>query len=357
MWKYCFNAFLFCSFFLILSACSTSRLPLVNYQQSVNYTIIYLIHGDANYLYHNRQGQPLQADLKALNEAKRVGRRAENGEVFIFHLKPETQIFYLFPRKDRHFLYYRNGRMVYEKSYSPHSKKSAFVTEAKLYHYFHQSVKGDSAYKKILLFFGHEIPIQTGIRYFRSRPDAEFSTALFAAGVKRFIQPKESRFDLAVLSTCDNGTPLMVHTLAPLTKYVLASPLNLHLSHIDMKALQLLERPGEINTEKLAVKTATDTYNRLSAFLQTVISLSLYNTNKMKRGLKRLANSYTAYLEKRERNLAPSAKNVDCKSLSFFKPVGMKKAVRVWYRAPQFGRKAGNKNFSGWGCKSTRGSK
>ncbi len=335
---------------ILFIACSTSRLPLTNYQEQVSYTVIYLIHADANYLYHNRQGEPLQADLKVLNEAKQIGRKAEDGEVFIFHLKPETNIFYVFPKKDRRFLYYRNGELVYEKSYSPSSKKQPFVTEAKLYKYFHQTAETDSAYKKVLLYFGHEIPVQKGTHYFRSRPDAALSTALFAEGIGRFLQPENKPFDLTVLSTCDNGTPLMAQMLAPFTDFLLASPQNLHLSHIDTKALLRMENPGEIETKKLASAIASETYNRLSSFLQTVITLSLYDLNEIKVYLPIMATFYKGYLNGHE-DLRPMAENIDCGQLSFFTRKQPEKGVKVWYKPPQFGQKAGDENFSGWGCK------
>ncbi len=338
--------------FFLLFGCRTSQLPTKPFsnQIPVHYTFIYLIHGDANYLYHNREGIPLQADKQVLEEAKRIAENAENGEVFIFHLKPETQIFWIFPRKDRHFLYYRNGKLIYEKNYSPHSKKQPFVTEAKLYRYFHQGKQKDSSGEKILLYFGHEIPTRTGMAYFQSRPNAQFNTALFAKGLDKFLPSETEQFDLTVLSTCANGTPKMVHALAPTTDYLLASPQNLHLSHIDTKALQLMDKPGEISDAKLASKIATDTYKRLSSFLQTVISLSVYHTDEMNEYLPELAKRYEAYL-KQHSYATPSVQNIDCNRLPFFNSKKAATGVKVWYRPPQFGRKAGNENHSGWGCK------
>ncbi len=334
----------------VFTGCRTSQLPTKPFNHKpVNYTIIYLIHGDANYLYHNQNGVALQADKQVLQEAKRIAENAENGEVFIYHLKPESRILWIFPRKDRRFLYYRNGELIYKKNYSPHSKTEPFITEAKFYHYFHPD-ETDSSYKKIMLYFGHEIPARTGTNYFRSRPDALFNTALFAKGLKKFLQTPRDQFDLTLLSTCANGTPKMVSVLAPLTEYLLASPQNLHLSHMDTKALKLMDEPGEISTSKLAAKIAADTFKRLSSFLQTVISLSLYHTDEMKEYLPLLADHYKNYLKKHA-YATPSVQNIDCKDLPFFKPEIAGNGVKVWYRAPQFGRKAVNKNYSGWGCK------
>lgn len=339
----------YCLFLGLITACSTSKLPVISKANRgpVNYTIIYLIHGDANYLYHDQDGQPRKADLKVLSEAKWVAEHAKNGEVFIYHLKPETKIFYLFPRKDRRFLYYRNGKLVFEKNYSPRSNDKAFVTETKLYHHFHQPVTNN---KKVLLYFGHEVPLKTGTHYFRSRPEALFSTALFAEGISKFIKSGSDKFDLVVLSTCDNGTPLMVQALSPFAWFVLASPFNLHLSHIDTKELHLLDEQGTLKTEKLAAKIGQSTYDRLSGFLQTVISLSLYNTDNLKTWLPEEATRYKSYLE-RKVDMVPSIENMDCSNLPFFTPNKTKRGVKVWYKPPRFGRDAGNNYFSGWGCK------
>src|SRR5699024_11591552 len=90
-------------FVACLVGCQSSKGPL---QASLNskpvaYSIIYLIHGDADYLYHDTAGRPLQSDQQVLREAQKVARDATKGEVFIFHIRPEQKILWLFPRKDR----------------------------------------------------------------------------------------------------------------------------------------------------------------------------------------------------------------------------------------------------------------
>jgi hypothetical protein len=47
--------------------------------------------------------------------------------------------------------------------------------------------------------------------------------------------------DLVVLSTCLGGTVGTLRTLAPMSRFVIASPESLHLSHMDMSGLQGLE--------------------------------------------------------------------------------------------------------------------
>ncbi len=57
-------------------------------KSAVDYSLIYVINGDGNYLYHDKKGRGLQADEQQLEEAIAVARQAEHGEVFIFHLRP-----------------------------------------------------------------------------------------------------------------------------------------------------------------------------------------------------------------------------------------------------------------------------
>ncbi len=348
------NRFHICTILLIIGSagCRSLQMPEKEFQRTepVDYTVIYLIHGDANYLYHNSGGNTLHADWQVLAEAKQVAQDAEKGEVFIFHLKPESQILWVFPKKDRRFLYYRKGELVYEKNYSPGSKKLPFVTETKLYHRFHQAASEDSSYKKIALYFGHEIPARKDSHYYRSRPEALFNTALFAEGLENFLQPEKAQFDLSVISTCANGTPQMVEMLSPITDYILASPQNLHLSHIETNALQLLEHTDEITTARLADSIATQTYSRLSSFLQTVITLSVYDTERTQSYIRQLAKDYQTYLTNQSYSTA-SGKNTDCARLAFFNTEMAKKGIKVWYKAPQFGKNADISTYSGWGCR------
>src|SRR5690625_1196785 len=97
----------------------------------IDYSIVYLLHGDADYLYHS-EGVPLQADEQALKKAQRAGESAERGEVFIFHQRPEQKVLWLFPKKDRVMYHYRNGQLVNRIRYSPQINK-VFGSESKLY--------------------------------------------------------------------------------------------------------------------------------------------------------------------------------------------------------------------------------
>ncbi|HYW35993.1 MAG TPA: hypothetical protein VE868_11335 [Balneolaceae bacterium] len=343
------NCWILIGLFLIVS-CRSSEKLYKNHPSPVDYSIIYVIHGDSNYLYHTIHGKPKQADLHAMKEARYVGRHARHGEVFIFHQNPEHKILWIFPRKDRKFLYYRNGRLVHQKRYSPHSNKKAFVTEAKLYHKYTQRAKSASA-RKIFIYMGHEVPIRFDYPYNFSRPKARFNTDIFVRGVKSFLPSGAPPFDLTVISTCNNGTPLMVHKLSPYTHYILASPQNLHLSYINTKVMASMLNKGK-STRQIADTMAARTYKRLSGFLETAITLSVYNTSRTKKYLPALAQKYHSHLKKlSEKELLDD--NQDCTNLPFFHLPDHHPGVKTWYKPPAFGRKVRHRDqYSGWGCKN-----
>jgi hypothetical protein len=335
---------------LFAGGCRTSGIIHQATSSPSAYTLIYIIHGDANYLYHTTSGQEREADQHALNEAKKAARDARHGEVFIFYQKPERKILWVFPRKDRQFFYYRNGQLISKKHYSPHSDTNAFVTEAKLYHKYTRR-KESAAAPKIFLYFGHEIPVRSNYSYYHSRPNASFNTNIFVHGVKSFLQRGSSPFDLIVLSTCNNGTPLMIHKLTSAAHYVLASPQDLHLSYINTGQIASLLEDGA-GTAQIADSMAAHTYQRLSSFLETAITLSVYNTAKTKKYLFPLAQQYKNHLNQLPEK-AFLNDNIDCAALSFFDLPKETKGVKTWYKASQFGKKSSNTPYySGWGCKN-----
>jgi hypothetical protein len=348
--------FLFMAVLLLGGCHSTDMLAPseVNREESVppDYSVIYIIHGDANYLYHDANGKALEADEEVLEEAKAVGKQAKNGEVFIFHQKPERKILWLFPKKDRRFFQYRNGTLVRDERYSPQSGRAVFTSEIEFYkRYSHPNRQASSNSKKVLLYFGHEIPFEGGQGYFASRPKTPFGTDIFAKSVASFLPTQNARFDLTVLSTCNNGTPAMLQSLSPHSRYVLASPQNLHLSHMDTGRLSRLLEQGEATGKQIADSLASRTYERLSSFLQTVITLSVYDTDAIGSYLGLLNRSYQNYLSARTENKSPRG-NIDCDKLPFFDADEDTAGLEVWYKPPRFGQKENAEEYSGWGCKN-----
>lgn len=306
----------------------------------VQYTTIYIIHGDANYLYHDREGNARQADEEKVKEAISVAEQADKGEVFIFYQRPETKVFGIFPRKDRLLLHYRNGNLVHQQRYSPNSSDSSFVTEQQL---FHRYSAGQES-RTFILYFGHEIPHLRKTRYHKSRRDADFTIELFADGAESFLDP-DQKFDLAVLSTCDNGTPAMASEMQSVSRYLLASPQKLHLSHIDTQSLLELESDPQKPALSVAESMAGSTFERLQTFLETAITLSIYDLNDNE-ALDLLTQKYTQYRDQQS-NSSVEQENIDCASLSFWDASGPSK---VFYRPANFGALSNREYHSGWGC-------
>src|SRR5262245_40258780 len=104
---------------LLLSACSTAPPPDENRLGEVppSYSLVFLIHGDADYSFHDARGQARQADLDVLAKARAIGEGNANAEVLIFHQIARRHVLFFFPRHDGRVYCYRNGRLIAEKSY------------------------------------------------------------------------------------------------------------------------------------------------------------------------------------------------------------------------------------------------
>lgn len=309
----------------------------------VDYSLVYVIHGDASYLYHDEEGKGRQADVQAVKEAMEVAQEAEKGEVFIFHQRPESKILWLFPKKDRLFYHYKNGELINRQKYSPQSSQAPFKTEAN----FLKKHKSKDSNRQFLLYFGHEIPTRN-VGYHHSRPEVAFNVDNFSKGVGSFLD-EDKVFDLTVLSTCDNGSPDMASKIAPYSNAMLASPKNLHLSHIDTDSLLKLEENPDFSELDLAQLLATDTYQRLDQFIQTAVTLSVYNLRQQEQEIKSLQELYSTY---KDNNITQiEAENVDCATLPFWDQSNFPPVNQVFYKPPRFGQKDDKKAFSGWGCK------
>lgn len=328
------------------SASSIPHSTLATESSEVQYSLIYVIHGDANYLYHDEKGQGLQADEQQLQEAIAVARQAKQGEVFIFHLRPEEQFLWLFPKKDRLFLHYRNGERITRKKYSPLPDQGNFEKEIELYHQFRSTTPS----RKVFLYYGHEIPAQKYTGYFESRPQISFDIQQFVQGMGSFLG-REETFDLTVLSTCDNGTPRAVSALRGKTEFLVASPENLHLSHIDSDRLLQLEQPDK-SVAEVGRSIAEATYERLADFLQTVVTIAVYDMNRAQAAAERLSGEYKEYHSGKE-DLLIEQENIDCSALPFWNDqsgYANRAGVEIFFKSPAFGPKAHRETHSGWGC-------
>jgi hypothetical protein len=316
---------------------------------NVSYSVIYYIHADSDYLYHDAEGKPVRGNSEVLATALDVGEAALSGEVFIYHQRPERKLLGLFPRRSSRFFHYRNGQLISHIKYRHPDKKEAFLaTETDLLNQYRSHYRTDN-HQNYFLYFGHEIPSKKGTGYHRSLPAIDVNTTSFARGIQNFLLPDEDRLALAVLSTCNNGTPEMAEVLIPFTDSMLASPQNLHLSHIDSGSLALLEKEPGISPLQLGRTMAEKTYERLTETVHTTITLSLYDFEYVRDYIKSLT-SITAAPKTTVRSMQ-FQDNVDCAEVYPLESGTYQQGVTAWYKPARFGRQSGHSTHSGWGCK------
>lgn len=317
-------------------------------EKNTEYTVVTYVHGDSDYLFHGENGQSIQADSNALLKVRNSAQKAENGEYFIFHKKKKKKFLGIFPRRNSQLYHYRNGELVNLVSYRSESGNEPFFeTESKIFRDLSPEQRSASN-RMIFLFFGHEIPLFPGDTYHRSLPGIEVHTESFADGIQQFI-PGGARFDLVALSTCNNGSPAMIHHLQDVSDIVLASPQNLHLSHLDTEQFSLLETEPDITSRQLAEAIAENTFNRLSETVQTAVSLSVYDVENVSSYIKELYIQTDSFIDQENPNLYRD--NTDCSKLPFFDSKQFKSGVTTFFRPAAFGRDAGDSEHSGWGCK------
>jgi hypothetical protein len=336
-----------------LSGCSQTselyRLDSSNEQSNIDYSIIYYIHADSDYLYHDTNGEPVWDNSQVLGTALNVAEKAESGELFIFYQRHEKTLLGLFPRRNSQLYHFTNGQLQTRINYRHTDKKEPFLTtEARLFHQL-QLHSGSKDHRIYFLFFGHEIPDDEGKSYHQSLPDIEVNIASFAEGVQNFLPATKQTFSLIALSTCNNGTPQMAKYLMPITQVMLASPQNLHLSHIDSKYLNAIEINPEISSVQLAHTIANQTYQRLESETETAITLAVYDFENVKdyiSDLHAIISTYNA-----SGNKQPFSDNIDCGEIENFDNHAFQNGITIWHRLARFGRKSPDKVHSGWGCK------
>lgn len=315
----------------------------------VDYSVIYYIHADADYLYHDAAGNPVRGNSKILVTALRVAEEAKSGEVFVFYQQPEKKFLGLFPRNKSRFYHYTNGELTSHVTYRHADKEEDFLaTEARL-HAQYRTFLRDEDQRNFFLYFGHEIPDGDGKKYHRTLPDIAVNTGSFSVGIQKFLVADKQRFNLVVLSTCNNGTPVMAEHLMPFTNLMLASPQNLHLSHIDSESMGLMETKPEISSIQVADSMSERTYQRLEKEVQTTITLTVYDFGIVQQYKNKLHDFTTTYNSLDHMQYMPD--NVDCKQVEFFDGDTFRKGLNRWYKPARFGRRSVTSDHSGWGCK------
>jgi len=352
---------------LIASCASTLRVyeEALTKTASARYSVLFMIHGDANYVFHDTVGIAHFANEEALAKAHTVAQQNPEAEVFIFHDRPKSNAFLFFPQRDGDFFYYRNGRLAATHSYWRDEGVSRFATQAALYNQF--SITGtpgttdtsnmsgadartSDSVVRMFVYFGHEIPEVEGLHYDASYPDSTLTIKKFSKDFQVFTANTKP-FDLGVLSTCFNGTPYSVSSFAPYTRYLIASPTNVHLSYFDMAPLEHLERSlSNSDVHNFARKVATHAFNKLSSDVQTVVSVVLYDIQAVEQYVTSVNDAYMSSLLAIQSAPTLTLAHCDCADQAPFASPLMKNGVEVLYRPAQFGRDANKLQHSGWAC-------
>jgi len=312
------------------------------------YSMVFIIHGDGDYRFHDPSGNAHRADEEALIRATRVAVQNSQAEVFIFHERPRRHTLLFFPRRDGKFYYYRHGRLIATESYWRDQGTFRFDPEVKLFHRFRAVEQPQPV--RVFLYFGHEIPEYDGVGYDASYSHRKFTVHDLAEELKR-ITPDSTRFDLIVLSTCFNGTPHTIAALAPYARTIVASPDNLHLSYFDLQPFERLDvslRDG--NIAGFAKNFAHRAFERLTEDIQTAVTVAVYDVDRVQGFLHAVDSTYDHTLTTLKGQKPGSVEHCDCAEDSAYVLSGMSEGVDLFYRPPRFGRSKHKQNHSGWEC-------
>jgi hypothetical protein len=223
-----------------------------------------------------------------------------------------------------------------------------FDAEVELYQQFR--AENQPRALRLLLYFGHEIPEFDGAGYDASYADWTFTVHDLAQELKR-IKPDSTKFDLIVLSTCFNGTPYTIATLAPLARTIVASPGNLHLSYFEIHPFERLDaglHDGDIAA--FAKKFAYQAFDTLTENIQTAVSVAVYDVDRVERYLVAVDSAYNHTLTTLKGHPPESIEHCDCAEDSTYVLPGMSDGVDLFYRPARFGRLKYKQNHSGWEC-------
>ena len=318
----------------------------------MQFSIVFVIHGDGNYLYHDTNGNEYIADEEAMAEAKKVALQNPLAEVFIFHQRPRQHFLLFFPVSDGEFYYYRNGQLIENLTYWRDQEQSQLSPEVSLYHRFHTNNPQRKA--SVFIYCGHEIPeFGSDVKYDESYPDRNFTVDDLASGLKEFTSDS-SRFDLMILSTCFGGTPYTISKLGSFSRTIIASPDNLHLSYFDFHLLERLDlslQDGDVPV--FAKRFAQQSFVRLTKNVQTTVSVAVYDIDSVQEFLHSFEvinnKMLTPLKEKKPASLAAN-EHCDCADLPVYRLPTMNDGVTVFYRPARFGRARQKQNHSGWEC-------
>jgi hypothetical protein len=312
------------------------------------YSLVFIIHGDGNYQFHNADGESNNADKQVLNAAIEVALRNSHAEVYIFHQQPARYALFFIPLRDGAFRYYRGGKLIARESYWRGAGSSRFEAEASIYRKYNTPNPGERA--NFFLYFGHEVSEFDGIGYDASYPERSLNVRNMSEGLRDFTGDS-TRFDLLVLSTCFGGTPHTVAALSPYAKRIVASPDNLHLSFLDLRLFQRLNSyVRNQDVSQFANLFARQAFHRLTKDVHTAVTVAVYDTEQTQSYVRRADRIYQGKLSELQKHAPGSVEYVDCDEEPVYVLPGMSDGVYILFRSARFGRSKNKSGHSGWQC-------
>jgi hypothetical protein len=321
-------------------------------EEAPRYSLVFMVHGDGEYTFHDTLGVAHEADEEILAQARTVAERNPNAEVFLFHETHRKRLLFLIPRKDGHAYYYRNGRLMAERAYWRDDGEGRFDPALDIYDEL--TATRTETPVRMFLYFGHEVPEFVGSGYDASYPERRFTVYDLARGLDHMGSPP-ARVDLLVLGTCFGGTPYTINTLAPYARFIVASPENVHRSYFDLGALENLQTgPYTSDTRAFAIDFARRAFETLAAGVQTAVSVAVYEADSVQTFVGEVEGSYQRSVSTLKTNARIPSARCDCADDSTYVLPQIDQGVTVFYRPARFGRWTTKSSHSGWTCWQAR---
>lgn len=311
-------------------------------------TLVFFIHGDGSYSYHDAQGKRFEADAVILKEAMAVAASCSHAEVFIFHQKPKRKWLFLIDQPDGSFYYFRKGVQLASGSYHRRTLLSELDSEGEIIKTYHarESKERVSGF----FYFGHALT-ELGDK----NPNQSLNVHGLAQGMSCLlseVDPHVMKFDLVVLSACYSGTPGIIAELAHYSRYILASPDDLHLAYLDIQPLRRFDNIGFSEVHSLARELASQSLARLQEWTQTSITLAIYDVESIAPFLEKVQNRQPVGLALQSPNSHQPVPVAYCDCLDR-PPMAAEipsAGVEVYYQPARFGRLKNKTHHSGWAC-------
>ena len=235
-----------------------------------------------------------------------MGERNPNAEVIIFHQIARRHALLLFPRHDGRAYYYRHGRLLAQTSHWRDQGKARFDSEVRLYEQFTALQSRPPVRVALLLWSRAPRDRRGGLRRIVARAVVSSSTTWRKGESDRRGSPGRSTCSCSPRAS--GSTPHTIGALAPYTRYVIASPDNLHLSYFDLEPRETALVPDRMTkvlpTSRIGF--ARNAFTKLAADLQTTVSVVVYDAKDVADFVEAALRRLRPHLEGRGRHVARS---------------------------------------------------